>query len=165
MSLNQAYGDHFVELSDREEIAERNLLSLQEELPKQKEKHQTLLAEFPKAIEDENRRLRSLESLSNEGSRTEKYLLTGQINGYSPLNLCELMISNQEKTIGSLTKQIEVAKNEVQSAKADISLTVQELRILNKIIETRREAVKTEQLSEINARTDTTDLHLSIRPC
>ena len=149
VKLNKRYGPHIIAIEERRDRAENTLKVQQEKLSLHKRKHELLLSQEDEVMEEEDKRRQEIAGLDHAGSRSEGYLLRAQFRNYSPLACYNSNLMAELDIIRTTTQLIQHTEDRIQSAKNDMSLTIQELKALNRIIEARREALKSEELAGI----------------
>jgi hypothetical protein len=144
---NKRYGNHIVDIEARKERAENELTIQKEKLATYQNKYQLLLSQENDALAEEEKKCQEIAGIEYTGSRSEGYLLKAQLHSYSPLDCYWNNVMAQQDAIRTTTQLIQRLESRIESAKNDISLTVQELKILNRIIEEQRNTLKTEELA------------------
>lgn len=139
--LNHRFGDHFEHISDKIDTEEKNISDSQNKIGSLRDK---ISQEEYEAKTIEKERLEQLADLTPEYSQAE-FILMKKALAYSPLSSFDYEKSILLGKIKNFESGITSSENKIAELQHEIHLCGQELKIVNRILDQKRNAAKLEQ--------------------
>ncbi|QMT60891.1 hypothetical protein [Legionella sp. PC997] len=145
IKINREYGPHFISIEDRIDQHKATIKILSERLSKLKENQRAHELTFEKVVEAEAGFQQTLKGVLCDTDQTDRYL-GRQAAGFSPLTSYEHHALTLLTEIAQTSDRVSGLNQCIADLEQRKTAAVSELKILNKVIEEKRRALRIEPM-------------------
>ncbi|WP_454781799.1 hypothetical protein [Legionella sp. WA2022007384] len=145
IKINQDYGPHFISLEDRLDHHRETLRVAEERLAKLRQDKESLESKYDQVAEEEAGYQKTLQGVLCDTDHTDRFL-GRQAAGYSPLASFELKSRYIYTELSQAAERVNGLNRIIENLEQRKTAAISELKILNKVIEEKRNVFAAEQI-------------------